>query len=298
MTNASEATERWDARPGSRIRGYVAVVPLAVYAFGLAAWMLLIAAIAPATFRRKSRSLLHLWGRGGLWFFGIRLEARGLEHLDAPGARIVLFNHQSLLDLFVLGALWPRDAVVIYKQEFHKVPIIGRLMKTLDFIAVDRSDRESAIRSMHAAGVRIRERGDVLLVAPEGTRSRADGLLPFKRGPFHLATETGLPLVPFIMQGVRSLMPAGRLVARPGVLRVDVLAPISTKAWVDDELDAQMRQVREVFLEYVPGATGVKTRSAAARSQSSGQGVQRQRQDAQPRTSGTDDRRPESTAAG
>jgi len=246
--------EQWDPRAGSRFLAILGFIPLVLYVFGLAGLMLLLIALAPGLFQRWRLRLVRAWGRGGLLLCGVRLEVHGLEHFEARGARIVLFNHQSLLDLFVLSACWPPRGVVIYKQEFHRVPIIGSLMRNLDFIAVDRGHHARAVASMTAAGRRIRERHEVLLVAPEGTRSRAGGLLPFKRGPFHLATDTGLPVVPMILRGARILMPTGSLLARRGCVRVDILPPIPTHDWVTEEVAAHQEQLRELFLRYLPEA--------------------------------------------
>jgi 1-acyl-sn-glycerol-3-phosphate acyltransferase len=246
--------ERWDPRAGSLVRGVVCFLPMVVSTFGLAAVMVALGTVVPRFFRRHRRSLVRCWGRIGLFISGIRLEDTGTEHLEGPGGRIVLFNHQSLLDLFILAAFWSEHSVVVYKQEFHRVPIIGQLMKELDLIPVDRSNRQSAVLSMTAAGQRVRMRGETLLVAPEGTRSHEPGLLDFKRGPFHVATETGLPLVVFVVRGVRSLLPAGRVVVRSGTLRVDVLPPISTKNWTEADITKHMAEVREIFLRYLPDA--------------------------------------------
>ena len=263
--------ESWDPRPGSRLPALLGFLPLCVWAFGWVGVMLLTATLLPKVFGKRKVGMLHIWGKGCLLLSGVRLETHGLEHLEAPGARILLFNHQSLMDLFVLTAAWPSRGVVIYKQEFHKIPIIGRCMKALDFIAVDRSDRAKAIRSMREAGRRITERGEVLLVAPEGTRSRVDGLLPFKRGPFYLATQTKVPLNPFLMRGVRTLMPMGSWLAHSGTLRLDVLEDIPTAHWTKDDMEEQVEAVRQVFLRYLPdsglppeGAEGAGAKPADA----------------------------------
>jgi putative phosphoserine phosphatase/1-acylglycerol-3-phosphate O-acyltransferase len=228
-----------------------------VCAFGLAGIMVALATCFPRFFRRHRLKLVRSWGRTGLFISGIRLEAFGLERLNGNSGRIVLFNHQSLLDLFVLAALWAPRGVVIYKQEFHKIPIMGRLMKAMDLIPVDRSNREQAIESLKAAGARIRTRKETLLVAPEGTRSLQPGLINFKRGPFHVALETGLPLVPFVMRGVRSLLPAGHFVSRSGSIRVDILPPISTTGWIETDLNGRIAEVRSIFLRYLPDAGSV-----------------------------------------
>lgn len=246
--------ERWDSKPGSFLRGVLCCLPTALCAFGLAGGMVLMATLAPRTFKRHRSSLVRRWGRVGLFISGVRLEAHGVEHLDGAGGRIVLFNHQSLLDLFILASLWAEHGVVVYKQEFHRVPIIGRLMKELDLIPVDRSNRERAVYSMTTAGRRVRDRGETLLVAPEGTRSKKHGLIDFKRGAFHVAVDTGLPIVVFVMRGVRTLMPAGRFVVRSGAVRVDVLPPVPTTGWVESDLNEHIAQVRQVFLRYLPDA--------------------------------------------
>ncbi|MDG2147990.1 MAG: lysophospholipid acyltransferase family protein [Planctomycetota bacterium] len=225
-----------------------------VCTFGLAGIMVALATCFPRFFHRHRLALVRSWGRTGLFISGIHLETVGREHLTGDSGRIVLFNHQSLLDLFILAALWAPGAVVIYKQEFHQIPIMGRLMKEMDLIPVDRSNREQAVKSLKAAGERIRVRREALLVAPEGTRSLQPGLIDFKRGPFHVALETGLPMIPFVMRGVRSLLPAGHFISRSGFIRVDVLPPISTTGWVETELDARITEVRDIFLRYLPDA--------------------------------------------
>ncbi len=251
--------ESWDPQPGSRLHGIVCFIPAILCTFGIAGFMLLLALCWPSQFRRSRSRLLRCWGRTGLFLCGVRLETHGTEHLEQDGGHLVLFNHQSLLDLFIMSSLWSDRSVVIYKKEFHKVPIIGRLMKHLDLIPVDRSDRERAVESMRAAGRRVCERGELLLVAPEGSRSRKSGLIAFKRGPFHVALDTGLPLVVLIMRGVRTLLPTGSFVARSGTLRVDVLPPIATSHWEVDTLDAHMADVRRVFLAYLPDAEAATT---------------------------------------
>jgi putative phosphoserine phosphatase/1-acylglycerol-3-phosphate O-acyltransferase len=211
--------------------------------------------VAPRAGRQVRLAAMHLWGGGMKRLFGIRIEVMGREHLEAPGARLLFFNHQSILDLVLLTWLWPQDTVVLYKKEFHRIPFFGLAMKRMGLIPVDRRNRLAAITSLRDAARRIREEGNKVFVAPEGTRSRTDGLLPFKRGPFHLALQTRAPIVPVIFRGVRALLPQGKVIPRSGVLRVDVLPPIDTSDWDDRDLDRHVRELREVYLAYVPGAT-------------------------------------------
>lgn len=231
------------------LRGLLAFPFAFVFAFGYAGWALLLSIVAPRHFRRVGHQMPARWGRILLRIFGVRLEVVGGERLEEPGPRIVLFNHQSLLDLALLTAVWGPRTTVLYKQEFHSIPILGRAMRAFRLIPVDRANREAAGRSLREAAERIRERDAVLLVAPEGTRSRDGRLGPFKLGPFRLAVQTGAPLCPMVFEGVWAVLPMGRWVPRPGTVRIEVLEAVPTDGWAEADVAARAEAVRRLFLE-------------------------------------------------
>ncbi len=241
----------WDARPGSRLRGFLLFPLAAGYAFGYALIGSLWANILPSSFQRHRTAIIHGWGKGLLRILGIRLVVHGAENLG-PAPRIVVFNHVSLLDLMVLTAMWPEHCTVLYKREFHRIPVLGRAMRAALFIPVDRGNREAAQRSIAAATAKVREEGWSILIAPEGTRSRQGGLQPFKMGPFHLAIQTRAPVVPMIFRGIDQVLPMGRLVPRTGAVRVDVLEPVDTREWRSQDVRERADEIREIFLRYVP----------------------------------------------
>lgn len=254
--SAQARPEPFDARPGSRVRGALLAPVTLVWALLAALLVAVVAIIAPRWFARNGWSLVHLWGRVPLWWHGIRVEQHGREHLDRPGAKILLFNHVSVLDLFVLSSIAPEHVVVIYKQEFRKVPGIGRALRALDCIPVDRSDPERARASMEAAADRLRESGGTLMMAPEGTRSREGGLQEFKLGAFHLALQTGAPLIPLIMRGIDQVSPIGSILLRSGRVRVDFLEPIEPTGWTPESVRDHAQAVRTEFLRYLDPAPG------------------------------------------
>ena len=243
--------ERFDAHAGSRLRGALFAPLTLVWALLAALLVALVALIAPRWFKRRGWSLVNLWGRAPLWWHGIRVEQHGREHLVAPGPRIVLFNHVSVLDLFVLSSIAPPNVVVVYKQEFKKVPGIGRALRALNCIPVDRSNPERARETMTAAGERLRETGGLLMIAPEGTRSRKGGLQEFKLGAFHMAIQTGAPLGPLVMRGIEQVSPIGSILIRPGRVRVDLLTPIEPEGWAAETVRDHAKAVRAVFLKYL-----------------------------------------------
>src|SRR5579863_8872252 len=130
--------------------------------------------------------------RVGLWIVGVRFETQGLDKIDSAGTYVFMSNHASNLDPDVLMPLIPRRTSVLVKKEMWRFPIIGSAFDIASLVPVDRSNRNAAIESMRRAGEVMRQ-GINMMVYPEGTRSLDGRLLPFKKGPFHLSSETGFP---------------------------------------------------------------------------------------------------------
>lgn len=198
------------------------------------------------------------WGRVPLRLCGATVEVHGREHIEGPGPRLVLFNHVSLLDLYVLASLCPERALVLYKKEFGRVPGMGSAFRNLGMIPVDRTNLEAAISSVTEAGRRIVDEGATCVMAPEGTRSRRGGLQRFKMGAFHLAAEHSIPIVPLIMRGIESVLPMGSFLLRSGHVRVDLLPPIDTRDWERERVHEHAAELRELFLGYLPAAPEAK----------------------------------------
>lgn len=246
---------RFDPQPGGRLRGALMMIPVLIWAFGYMFWLMIMTLIMPGYLRRNAVPAIRRWGTVILKMLGIRIEVHGIENLQVAGPRVVLFNHVNVFDLVVLSALWSEGGSVIYKKEFHKIPMMGRLMVFFGMIPIDRGNRERAVKSMSEAAQMAREQNKKVMVAPEGTRSHDGRLGAFKRGPFHLAMESGAPVVPFIMRGLETLVPGLSKPPRTGVVRVDILEALPTEGWNRKSLDAHVDEVREIFLQYLPDAT-------------------------------------------
>ena len=156
-----------------------------------------------------------------------------------------------MLDLLVLGALCPPHPIVLYKKELGRLPGLGQALRSLGMISVDRSNHEAAIASIREAGRRIRAERASVLISPEGTRSRDGTLGDFKLGAFHLAAQTGVPIVPMVMRGIERLSPLGSPLVRSGVVRVDFLEPIDTSAWSPADVRLHAQRTRTLFLSYL-----------------------------------------------
>jgi 1-acyl-sn-glycerol-3-phosphate acyltransferase len=200
------------------------------------------------------KGVLYALGHGGvrlgLALTGIRFRVEGAEHLPLDRAAVYCANHQSNVDPPVLfDALHPRMHI-LYKHEIDQIPVLARAFRLGGFIPIDRRNRESAMRSIEAGAASIRS-GNSFLIFPEGTRSRTDELLPFKKGGFVMAIRAGAPIVPVAIRGGRDAMRKGSWIIRPAALTIRVGTPIETAGRPlgdRDELIAEARRAIEALL--------------------------------------------------
>jgi putative phosphoserine phosphatase/1-acylglycerol-3-phosphate O-acyltransferase len=129
------------------------------------------------------------------------------------------------------------------------MPLIGQAMGAAGVVFIDRSDRSKAIESMAPLATAMREEGQSLVIAPEGTRAPTRKLAPFKKGGFHMAMQVGVPIVPVVIHNAGDIAPKGDFVFKPGTVRVDVLPPVDTTGWSLEKMDEQVTLVRNMFLQ-------------------------------------------------
>jgi 1-acyl-sn-glycerol-3-phosphate acyltransferase len=226
---------------------------LLTFAFYVIATPLAALVAFPWTFLTGSIRFLYRVGIGIAWagvrIAGIEATIVGRERLDPAQTYIFMSNHTSNLDPPVLMPNLPGRTSVLTKRELFRIPVLGRAMRMASLVPVDRSNRESAIASLRAAGEVLRA-GIHMMIFVEGTRSRDGRLLPFKKGPFYLAAETGVPIVPVTIAGTHELLPKGKALAKPGRVTLTFHEPIDPRAFPDQE--ALIRSVRERIASALP----------------------------------------------
>jgi len=199
-------------------------------------------------FRRKSivygpvRFFLQL----GLRLVGVRVEVEGLEKLDPKQSYLFLSNHQSLLDIVVLLSSLKRTPAFLIKKEMFRIPIFNPGLYWIDCVPVDRSNRERAIQSVHRAAAKMRQGCD-FVAYPEGTRTRTGKLQPFKKGPFYMAIEAGVPIVTITVEGAYDLMPKGAIRCLPGTVRLTVHEPIPVHGYNSGNVEQLIALVRQTI---------------------------------------------------
>ena len=165
--------------------------------------------------------------RAGYYLARIDVRVEGRELVPAKTSCIFMANHVSNLDPPALLPNIPGRTSAFIKDSLMRIPIFGLGLRLAEFIPVDRSgDRESAQESI-AAARRILAKGMHITTFVEGTRSPDGRMLPFKKGPFYLAKETGAPCIPVSIWGTETMMAKGSLRIHPGTAHVIFHRPLN-----------------------------------------------------------------------
>jgi 1-acyl-sn-glycerol-3-phosphate acyltransferase len=201
-------------------------------------------------FNRKGRAFhrcARLWGRMVLKITPIRVQTKGLEHLQSGTNYIFAANHASYFDIPTLVAVLPGQVRIVFKKELTRLPIFGWAMKLGSYISIDRGDSREAIESLERAAREIREGSSVLLF-PEGTRTQDGRIQSFKRGAFALAVRSRVPIVPVTINGSFSILPKKGLRVTPGNVEVILHSPLATNGCTGKEGEMQlMKRVRDII---------------------------------------------------
>ena len=137
------------------------------------------------------------------------------------GPYLYVFNHTSMLDSLIMVAAIPHFMAAVGKREQFAIPLWGAMLRRWGAVPLDRADRSSAIQSLSTVEEVIRH-GTSLLISPEGTRSSDGELLPFKKGPFHIALNTGISIVPIAVTGAYHSKNKTSWILRPNTIEIRI----------------------------------------------------------------------------
>jgi 1-acyl-sn-glycerol-3-phosphate acyltransferase len=205
-------------------------------AYGFYAIALAVSLVAPAWLlallpvpRGFLRQIVCRASRLYLRLAGIPFEVLGREALaGAPGPFVFAANHSSYFDAVPVMAALDLDYAFVVKREAASWPIIGRAIRRLGHVPVERLSAEESVSATAVLRDEL-ARGRSLVVFPEGTFTRADGIRPFKLGAFKLAADAGVPVVPLAIRGTRRVLRDKMLVPRRSPVRVEFLAPVAPR---------------------------------------------------------------------
>jgi len=195
----------------------------------------------------KSRWAALRWlGRSALAAMGIPLEVRGIEKIPARGA-VLVFNHSSYIDAFALAAALPGEPAIVAKRELAQQLVAGPILRRLGTPFVERYDVSSSLTDAATLGALARE-GRLLVFFPEGTFTRRAGLSGFYLGAFKIAAEAGLPILPGIIKGTRTVLRSDQWFPRHSAINIEIDDPVLPEG---DDFQSVVRlrdRVRRVML--------------------------------------------------
>jgi len=223
------------------VRSIVAYVLIVLYI--LVAAPLGLFAGAVLRWKRGMYALGHLGVGMALALCGIRYRVTGRENIPHGTAVVFCANHESNVDPPVLFRALHRQLHILYKAELRSVPLMRTVLDVGGYVAVDRSDRDQAMRSLAQGAASLRA-GNSFLIFPEGTRSRTGQMLPFKKGGFIMAITAGVPVVPVAITGGRNAMRKGSAFVRPVHVSVRIGRPVPTAGLTLDDRAELVARVR------------------------------------------------------
>lgn len=226
----------------------------------LAAIILMVCAIygtiSSIIFKLIGKQYLSQWSTARFYYYimkycmDIDVKVIGAEKL-AKKPFIAIANHQSTLDVLVLGKMFPRDCTVTAKKSLKYIPFLGWFMTLSGTFFLDRSSREKSVRTLNRGLKQIKERKRALWIFPEGTRSYATDLsiLPFKKGAFHMAQQGNIPIIPIVVSNTSTIMNPKNKVFNRGVITIKVLDPVSAEGLAKEDVGKFSETIRESMLK-------------------------------------------------
>lgn len=170
------------------------------------------------------------------------------DKLQRKQPYIIVANHQSLIDIYVLYGYLGMDIKWVMKQELKRIPFLGKACEKMGHIFIDRSNTRAALESIENARARIM-RGNSVIFFPEGTRSRDGELQRFKKGAFRLALDLKLPVLPVTIHGTKDVLPSDTMDWHPGHIKLQIHDPVSTSELTEKDINRLRDTTRDIIAQ-------------------------------------------------
>ncbi|HMK37004.1 MAG TPA: lysophospholipid acyltransferase family protein [Desulfomonilaceae bacterium] len=191
--------------------------------------------------------LMRVWGRAVAKFMGLTFSIHGTEKVIPGTSYIITPNHQSNADILALVSTLPMRFRWVVKKELLKIPLFGWAVGSTGAISLDRSNREESVKTLQEGTSKLHG-GWSVLIYPEGTRT-SDGMIQnFKKGPFMMAVQTGIPILPVTCNGAFKVLPKKTLALRAGHISITIGNPIPTEGLTEKNVPELMEESRQAML--------------------------------------------------
>lgn len=160
--------------------------------------------------------------------FGIKVNAVGIENVDQKTPNLFMANHVNIFDGFILYGYIPGFIRGIELEEHFSWPVWGTIVRNIGNIPISHTDPKSALKSLEKAGAAI-SNGTSIAILPEGHRTRDGKLQSFMRGPFRLAKNANIDIIPIVMKGLWERKTIHSKLVRPGTVELIFGNPIRSE---------------------------------------------------------------------
>ena len=194
--------------------------------------------------RVLATKLYEFFGWIGIVLVGVELNVIGAEKIDIKKSYVVIGNHPSTLDIFTHITALPVSIRFLTKTELFRIPIFGRVLKTLGLPRIDRKNAKANFEKINDSINQVIKLGNSIMIFPEGKRSNQKELLPFKKGASHIAKDFNLPIIPVVSHNAHNLMVKGKVWLKSGEIKIEILDPIyNVNDYTVDELTSKMESL-------------------------------------------------------
>lgn len=218
--------------------------------FGLLAVVIAVPAmITGQKWKWLNQAFLKPFGYAARTLVGIKLTVINEPNIRSRRPAVLLGTHQSGLDLAVIGSVCPVGSIVVGKKEIANIPLIGWWWRAAGNLFLDRSNPKNAKEALASTAKEVHKRQLNVAIFPEGTRNtgKAPGLLPFKKGGFHLAMSLGIPVIPVICSSMRHRGIWEAFELGGGQVIISVLPAIETTDWTEDNLSTKVTEIHGIM---------------------------------------------------
>jgi 1-acyl-sn-glycerol-3-phosphate acyltransferase len=197
----------------------------------------------------NSRLCGWMYSAPALRLLGLTMRLDTASMLAQPNPFVIVANHQSNWDLFVLGCAVPRRTVSLGKKSLKWIPFFGQIYWLAGNILIDRGNAFKAKQAMLKTTDVMQHQDTSIWVFAEGTRNLGQGLLPFKKGAFQMAINAGVPIIPLCCSNYKNTMDLNRW--HSGTIVIHTLPPIATTGMTLDDMPALMERCRTQMADYL-----------------------------------------------
>lgn len=191
----------------------------------------------------NSRWAAQIYVRTGLPILGMKVDIRHADNFPKDRAFVIIANHQSNWDLYVIAAALPERAVSIGKTSLKWIPLFGQLYWLAGNVLLDRSNQKKAMEAMETTKRALTEKNTRIWFFPEGTRNHGKNMKSFKKGAFMTAINAGVPIVPICCSPYLKDFDLSK--RDNGIAKIEVLPPIETQGLSKDDLDDLMKRCHD-----------------------------------------------------